>query len=67
MKIVRQRGVLLAERWDTKNRYVLYQLDGFYVEFTYDSFDSSLKEMDIFGGTALLDPYLATIPIPFSF
>lgn len=67
MKIVRQRGVKLAERMDRKNRYVLYQLDGFYVEFAYDLYSSSLKEMDVFGGTVLLDPYLEAIRIPFSF
>lgn len=67
MKIVRRQGVKLAERMDRHNRYVLYQIDGFYVEFAYDLFDSSLKEMDVFGGTVLLDPYLEAIRIPFSF
>jgi len=67
LKTVKRKGVLLAERKDHKSRYVLYQLDAFYVEFVYNLDDPSLREMDVFGGTALLEPYLDDIRIPFLF
>jgi hypothetical protein len=67
LKVAKRRGVFLAERTDKENRYKLYQLDAFYIEFIYPLHDPALKEIDIFGGTALLDPYLDNIRIPFPF
>ena len=67
MHIVRRRGVLLAERSDRKNQYKLYQVDAFYVEFIYILDDLALQELNIFGGTALLDPYLDNIRISLPF
>ena len=64
LNAVRNRGVFLAERCDHKSKYVLYQLDAFYIEFIYDLDEPSLREMEIFGGTALLEPYLDDIRIP---
>ena len=64
LNAVRRSGVFLAERNDHKSRYVLYQLDAFYIEFIYDLDDPSLREMEVFGGTALLEPYLDDILIP---
>src|SRR5690349_21462745 len=63
LKIAKRRAVFLAERTDKENRYKLYQLDAFYIEFIYALHDPVLKEIDIFGGTALLDPYLDNIRI----
>jgi hypothetical protein len=67
LRMVGSHGVFLAERTDPENRYVLYQLDGFYIEFVYGHPDPCLKAMDAFTGTALLDPYLNDIRIPFPF
>ena len=67
MQIARRRGVFLTERADRQYRYELYQVDAFYVEFIYTHDNSTLKEIDVFGGTALLDPYLDNIRIPFPF
>lgn len=67
MQVARRRGVFLTERTDRNCRYELYQVDAFYVEFIYTRDNNALKEIDIFGGTALLDPYLDNIRIPFPF
>ena len=67
LKIVKRNGVFLAERYDSQYRYKLYQVEGFYVELIYTFTDNLMRMMDVFEGTASLDPYLDDMPIPFSF
>ena len=67
LKIVHRNGVFLAERYDSQYRYKLYQVEGFYVELIYTYTDNVMRMMDVFDGTASLDPYLDEIHIPFSF
>ncbi|HSC39529.1 MAG TPA: hypothetical protein VLD19_16710 [Chitinophagaceae bacterium] len=67
LKVVKRSGVFLAERYDSQYRYKLYQVEGFYVELIYTFTDNVMRMMDVFEGTASLDPYLDEIHIPFSF
>ena len=63
VKAIWHRGVFLAERRDEETRYVLYQLDAFYIEFSYNLSDNVQKEMSAFAGTGPLDPWLENICI----
>ena len=64
LRAIWHRGVFLAERQDGGTRSVLYQLDAFYIEFSYDVADNVQKEMTVFAGTCALDPWLEDIYIP---
>jgi len=63
VKAIWHRGVFLAERRDEDTRYVLYQLDAFYIEFSYNISDNTQKQMTAFAGTGPLDPWLENIYI----
>jgi len=58
------QGTFLMERTDEDGRYVLYQLDAFYIEFAFDTVNNVQKDMFAFAGTGPLDPYLNDIRIP---
>ena len=51
------QGVFLGHRDQDGTRYVLYQLEGFYVEFHYHIADNKLTGQAAFADTAFLDPY----------
>lgn len=51
------RGVFLGYREQDGTRYVLYQVDGFYVEFQYDMASNQINRQLSFDDTALLDVY----------
>ena len=61
------QGTFLMERTDGDGRYVLYQLDAFYIEFTFDTVNNVQKDMCVFAGTGPLDPYLNDIRIPLTY
>ncbi|MBS1562803.1 MAG: hypothetical protein JST39_00385 [Bacteroidetes bacterium] len=65
IRAIWHRGVFLAERLDNLTRYVLYQLDAFYIEFTYNVVNNTQKQMLVFAGTGPLDPWLEDICIYF--
>jgi len=64
IKAIWHQGVFLTERTDEDARYVLYQLDAFYIEFAYDTVNNVQKDIFAFAGTGPLDPYLDCIRIP---
>ena len=64
IKAIWQKGAFLAERTDGLSRCVLYQLDAFYIEFSYGIADNVQKEMTAFAGTGALDPWLEDICLP---
>ncbi len=57
------RGVYLADRKDSKCRYLLYQLDGFYIEIVFGLTGECKQKVNIFQDTGFLDPYLEGINI----
>jgi len=57
-------GVLLGERKSETHRYMLYQIDGFYIELKYSLTDNSRQGIRTFTTTTLLEPYLGAIDIP---
>ena len=51
-------GDILANRYEGENIFLLYNLDGFYVELRYDAYRSKLHQVTAFRDTAKLEPYL---------
>lgn len=58
-----RRGVELAGRKDELFHYLLYQLDGFYLEVKYTMPQGKIKEIICFEDMALIEIYLEQIPI----
>jgi len=56
-------GVFLIERQDQIFRYVLYQIDGFYVEVWYHKDLNAIQSLKSFSSTRQLEPYLSKIKI----
>lgn len=56
-------GVSIAERKVGPYLIVLYQVDGFYVEVSYDKDTYQMKKLMSFYNTTLLEPYLSEIDI----
>ena len=63
-EILWEKGVLLADRADDKNKFLLYQLDGFYVEVMYNPESNCIEAFKSFISTnEPLMPYLQVIKI----
>jgi len=56
------RGLLLANRYDDNYVFLLYALDGFFVEMQYDAIRNRLRRLSAFYTTDLLEPYLPLLP-----
>lgn len=52
------KGVHIGERDDAVYRYILYQVDGFYVEACYHKEYNVLRQLHVFDDTEGLEPYL---------
>lgn len=56
-------GVPVADRFDSIYRYLLFQLDSFYIEITYAVNLNIITRLTAFDDTDLLEPYLENIQI----
>lgn len=56
-------GDILANRYEEENIFLLYNLDGFYVELRYDAYNSKLHQVTPFRDTAKLEPYLPYLEV----
>ena len=63
ISLLMSKGVYLAERKDNKCRFILYQLDAFYVEIIYGLKDACKQGVNIFDNTRFLEPYLDQVNI----
>jgi hypothetical protein len=58
-----EKGVFLAERIEGFHKFMLYQLEDFYVEVVYHTHFNVIIRVTSFSGTQFLDPYLVSINI----
>jgi hypothetical protein len=58
-----EKGVHIAEREDEVHRFILYQLDAFYVEAWYHKEYNVLRKFNVFDDLEQLQPYLEQIKI----
>ncbi len=58
-----EKGVHIAEREDDIHRFILYQLDAFYVEAWYHKEYNVLRKFNVFDDTTQLKPYLDQLKI----
>jgi len=57
------KGVHIAHRSDETIKYILYQLDAFYIEVWYAYEDNNILKFRTFSSTDALEPYLQQINI----
>jgi hypothetical protein len=55
-------GAVLANRYEEDAIYLLYSLDGFFVELQYAAYGNRLQRVSAFHSTELLTPYLPLLP-----
>ncbi|MEO7394829.1 MAG: hypothetical protein ABIU11_07770 [Chitinophagaceae bacterium] len=63
--ILWSKGVHIADHSKNEYRYLLYQVDGFYVEVEYNIEFDIINQFKSFETTDLLDPYLKQIRVNF--
>jgi len=56
-------GVPIADRFDRIYRYLLFQLDAFYIEIAYAVNLNIITSLKAFDNTELLEPYLKEMQI----
>jgi hypothetical protein len=61
--LLHSHAVEIATRSAFNNNYILFQLDGFYIELEYCLFSRLVTTTNIFSNMLLLDPYLDKIII----
>ena len=61
--ILWKKGVELARKHDSFYHYILFQVDGFYMEIQYTFPERAIVRIMCFEDTALLEPYLRNINI----
>ena len=61
---LRKRGVMIAQRITTAYKFLLYQIDSFYVELKYNLIETKIEVIKCFSDTKDLDPYLGDIALP---
>lgn len=61
---LKHKGVIIADRITTAYKFLLYQMDSFYVELKYNLFGTKIEAIKCFFDTKDLDPYLGNISIP---
>jgi hypothetical protein len=59
-----KKGVMVADRISTAYKFLLYQIDSFYVEVKSNLFESRVESIKCFFDTKDLDPYLRDISLP---
>jgi hypothetical protein len=62
-EILFDKGVLLLDRSDNSFSYVLYQVEGFYIEIRHTLDSDAISSLRTFMSTNLLQPYLETMDI----
>jgi hypothetical protein len=62
-EILFDKGVLLLDRNDKSCSYLLYQVDGFYIEIKHELNHDAISGLRSFGSTDLLEPYLESMEI----
>jgi hypothetical protein len=58
-----RQGMLIAGREHYNQKMLLYRLDNFYVEVTYDCNEQVITQLRPFNNTRLLEPYLEDISL----
>jgi hypothetical protein len=61
---IKRKGVFIAQRISTAYKFLLYQIDSFYVELKYNVFETKIEVIRCFSDTKNLDPYLGDISLP---
>jgi hypothetical protein len=61
---LKKRGVMIAQRITTAYKFLLYQIDSFYVELKYNLLETKIEVIKCFSDTKDLDPYLGDISLP---
>jgi hypothetical protein len=61
---IKAKGVIIADRISTAYKFLLYQVDSFYVELKYNLFETKIEAIRCFSGTKGLEPYLGDISLP---
>lgn len=56
-------GVPIADRFDRIYRYLLFQLDAFYIEIAYAVNLNTITRLTAFDNTEMLEPYLENMEI----
>jgi hypothetical protein len=62
-KYLLQKGTFLVKRKSIKYDFLLYELNGFYVEVMYDANQKTVLLLEPFTDTNLLAPYLYKVDI----
>jgi len=62
-KYLLQKGTFLIKRKSIKYEFLLYELNGFYVEVMYDATQKKVLLLEPFTDTNLLAPYLHKVDI----
>jgi hypothetical protein len=63
-KVLSELGIYLVDRIAGGYKFILYQIDTFYVEVKYNSLADEVMTIKTFLNTKLLDPYLNQIQLP---
>src|SRR5436190_6697938 len=61
---IKSNGVVIAKRISAAYKFLLYQIESFYVELKYNLFETKIEVIRCFSGTKDLDPYLGDISLP---
>ena len=62
-EVLANKGVIVANRITTTFKFLLYQIDSFYVEVKSNLFESKIEGVKCFFDTEELDPYLENITL----
>jgi hypothetical protein len=63
-EVLANKGVMVANRITTVYKFLLYQIDSFYVEVKSNLFESKIEGIKCFFDIEELDPYLEDIILP---
>jgi len=63
-QLLKSKGVKIADRISTAYKFLLYQIDSFYVEIKCNLFETKIEAIKCFSDTKDLDPYLGDISMP---
>ncbi len=58
------KGVFVAGRITEEHKFLLYQLEAFYIEVKYDGDLNKILGLRSFKNVSQLEPYLKNIPLP---
>ena len=63
IKLLRSESIFLLKRKSILYHFLLYQLEGFYIEVMYDAKEKQVLHIEAFSNLKLLAPYLHKIDI----